>query len=263
MAILPLIFVTASGFGQFSNEPSAKRADDPIHICESNTHRTYVLPVSGDEPRAVLGSPGGQKIVVEPAIKVNADDLLAARYDYRIVIEPLGRRYRIASFGRNADDSEDLAYRRLESVGISCTSANDAWLYFSFEVNGSMRDFFYVGMRMNGAGEPMPLGHASYGVLALDRKDPFAFSIWDSSAPTAVNAMGAIHDYKVFKYRWRPDEKSVELMNQRDAKPAYPSQVMGQIGRGGIRVGGPGPPVPLEAYRHESSDTERHEHRYR
>jgi hypothetical protein len=240
VVVLPLLLLTgATGFGQSTRKPLPNGAENRIRVCGAHVQRTYVLPAVVSKPREVLIFPGGQQLVVEPSdTKIGSGESFAERYDYRIVLKPSGKRYLITSFAQNSDDSEDLAYRRLESIGVSCASANDIAVYFSFAVNGSIRDFFYLGMRMNMVDKPVALGRSVYGVLSLDRKDSFSFSIWDSSRVTAGNGMGEKHNYQVSNYRWQPGKQFVELLDKHNADPAYPAQILGQ-GERGIRVGEP------------------------
>jgi hypothetical protein len=233
-------FWTVSGFTQPIDEVVATKAQDQVRVCEGHAYRTYLLPIAGNPPRAVLDFPNGRVVVVEPSLRPQVDlgNLLVAKFDYRIIFEASGQRYQITSLAISPDDRDELAYRRLDSIGVSCISGNDVLVYLSFAVNGSARDFFYVGIDVNGHGEPILLGRSVYGVLSLDRKDLYSFSIWDSSGATVGNGMGAKHGYQVSKYRWKSGEQSIELVNMYNANAAYPAQILGRDGKG-IRVGDP------------------------
>lgn len=208
-------------------------------ICAADGPRSLILPMLGDAPRAVLELPDGKKVAVEPSIATaNASHLFADRLDYQLVLGGSEEPFHISSLGASAEDREDLAYRRLDGIGISCLSKDDIRVYLSFSVNGSTRDFVYVGFRANGEGRPMILGRAIYGALAIHDKDMSRFTIWASSAVTVGNGMGAMHGYQVSEYLWKPDGESVELVGLREASPAYPAHVLGPK-ECGIRIGDP------------------------
>jgi len=234
-----VIFQPCLGVGSCLGQLPPKSSPDGVRLCEAGDHRTYVLPAIGIDPRRVLTFSNGEQIVVEPSsATIDGGESLAARYDYEIVLQSTGTHYRITSFAQNPEDGDELAYRRLDSIGVTCISAKDVIVYLSFAVNGSRRDFFYVGMRTSLMDEPVALGRSIYGVLSLDPRNPLTFSIWDSSRATSVDGMGEKHVYRVSVYRWEAGRKSPELSNTHSSKPAYAGLVLAESERG-IRIGGP------------------------
>lgn len=239
MALLSLSIVAAPHAVEATDQASATVATRPFHVCGAGLPRAYVVPTEPAPLRAVLEFPNRQRITVESSIPepVGPDEWVRARFDYRIVIGNIGPQYHITFLGATAHDKEELAYRFLDSVGVSCLPSSDAIVYFSFQVNGSDRDYVYVGLRVSNGTIPILLGRSEYGVLVLDRNDPSRFSIWDSSQLTSGNGMGP-HDYKVTEYRWNPGGTSVDVVGRHDAGVYEPGNILGDDLKS-IRVGAP------------------------
>jgi hypothetical protein len=220
-----------------SAESPANGPQTHVRVCRSHADKVY--DAKGAGTTEVLDFGRGQTIVVEPSVPVaDLSETFDARFDYRIIFKPSGRQFQISALGKSPDERDEIAYRLLDSVGVFCVSADNALIYLSFSVNGSMRDFLYLGIHVRReTSQPIVLGSSSYGVLSVESADPFHFSIWDSTEVTRVNSMG-MHTYHVLSYRWAVDDQSIELIDQHDSKPVYPGQVMGK-GEESIRVGNP------------------------
>lgn len=226
-------------FAQREAEKSPSRSEEQIAICASQTAPSEVVPIPGYVARAILHTAAGRNIIIEPSLPIlDPAHAYDAKFDYRVSAD-LGapRVWKISELGKTPDESEELAYRRLDSVGISCLPQNDILIYASFTVNGSARDYFYVGLQITNATVRFAaLGRSDYGVLAIDPADPFRFAIWDSSPRTRGNGMGSKHAYVVSFYQWSLGGQSAKLIRQGYSKPFYPGQILGE-GEDGIKVG--------------------------
>jgi hypothetical protein len=216
---------------------SGEPADRTVRCCSPGTPGDSVLPDGPLGLRETLAF-GNTTIRVEPSIPAPPPGrLFDARFDYRIGVLPTGDVYHLTKFGRNADAREDLAYRVLGSTAVSCLGPEGAIVYLGFEINGSMHATRYVGAQIGStATKPIDLGHSSYGVLAIDTKVRGEFSVWDSTFETETNAMN-IHDYRVRRYRWTRDGRSVEFLGERHGGVWYPGDVESHGQR--IRLGEP------------------------
>ena len=218
---------------QGADKPPAGYADYRIRVCESHKPRVYAVPSDPEAIRETLELRTGEKILVEPALRLDMASHYDARFDYRIISR--GIEHRISEFGTTREEREDFTYRRLVATGLYCVSANEALIYLSFAVNGSMRDYLYIGIYVTEHDfHPIVIGLSSYGVLAIDRREPLRFELWQSTDDTAANAMDA-HVYRVRTYQWL-NPNSTHLLGERVTGPRYPSQVMGK-GQESIRIG--------------------------
>lgn len=238
--LLAMLLMTSRVLSQSSPAALAKAPEPHIRVCGTNTPQIYVVPRGRQTIRETLEIGVGKTIVVEPSIQgVEKNNSFDSRFDYRITSGEGDQHYQISEFATIPEDRDEFAYRRLESTAIDCLSKSDAVVYLSFSVNGSMRDFIYIGVHIKGTSfRPIFLGHSGYGVLSLDRNDPSRFFLWDSTEATDANGMGSKHIYKVFSYQWMLDEQTKKLIGQRVSNPAYPGQIMGH-GEDSIRIGNP------------------------
>jgi hypothetical protein len=232
-ALLSILFISSH---VRMSEASAKVPEARIRVCGTNTSQIYIVPRERQATREILEFGFSTPIVVEPSILVGAkNDAFDSRLDYRITLE--GHHYQISEFGTTSEDRDEFAYRRLESTAIACLSESDSVVYLSFSVNGSMRDFIYIAVLIEGTSlHPIFLGHSGYGVLALERDDLSHFFLWDSTEATDANGMGSKHIYQVLSYQWMIDKQSIKLIGQHISKPAYPGQIMGH-GQESIKIG--------------------------
>jgi hypothetical protein len=204
---------------------SGEPADRTVQCCSPGTPRDSVLPDGALGLRETL-TLGNTTIRVEPSIPTPPTGwMIDARFDYRIGVSPAGDVYHMTRFGQNADAREDLAYRVLGPTAVSCFGPDRAIVYFGLKINGSMHATRFVGAQIGRATiDPIDLGHSSYGVLAIDTKIRGEFSVWDSTFETETNAMN-FHDYRVRRYRWARDGRSVEFLGERHGGVAYPGDI--------------------------------------
>ena len=117
----------------------------------------------------------------------------------------------------------------------------DAVVYMGFAVNGSMRDYVFVGLHIgrNVAG-PILLGRSNFGVLSVDPHSPDIFEIWDCDEGYLPCGMGEKRRYTVTQFRWSNAKGTPPVATESTAysRDVYPGDVL-YLGYGSMCVGNP------------------------
>jgi hypothetical protein len=182
---------------------------------------------------------GSQSLTVKPS--GSAGEVAEGYFDYAIQFDPEQAPVPISSFGSSQEEKDQLSERILHSIGVSCLGTRDAVVYLGFAINGSQRDYIFIGLRIGRRFvRPVLLGTSEYGVLSIDPTERDAFDIWSGGSEAAAMGMGARTRFQITRFRWSNESGGASIKKEATtySRNMYPGEVLYK-GYGSMRIGDP------------------------